>query len=39
MVLKIEKQKSIIMMENYYLKVNIYVEKNGMEKDIIKIVI
>jgi len=32
---KMEKEKNIIVMVKYYLKENIYMEKNGMEKDII----
>ena len=33
------KEKNIMKMENYYLKENIYMEKDGMEKDITKKVI
>jgi len=33
-----EKEKNIMIMENYNLKVNIYMEKDGMEKNIIKMV-
>ena len=31
-----EKEKNIIQMVNYYLKENIKIEKNGMEKGIAK---
>ena len=31
-----EEEKNIIMMVIYYLKENIYIIKNGMEKDMIK---
>ena len=33
---EMEKEKNIIMIVNYYLKDNIHMEKDGMEKDIIK---
>jgi len=33
---KMEKEKNIIMMVNYYLKENIWIAWDGMEKDIIK---
>ena len=33
---KMEKEKNIIVMVNYFFKVNIKRGKNGMEKDIIK---
>jgi len=35
---EMEKEKNIMIMENYNLKVNIYMEKDGMEKNIIKMV-
>ena len=36
---KMDKVKNIMIMVNYYLKENIYMEKNGMEKYIIIIII
>ena len=36
---EMEKEKNIIIMVNYYLKVNIYIIKNGMEKDMMIMVI
>ena len=33
-----EKEKNMILLANYYLMENIKMEKNGMEKDIIKMV-
>ena len=32
---EMEKEKNIMKMENYYLKVNIFMEKDGMEMDLI----
>ena len=36
---EMEKEKNIIIRANYFLMVNIKMEKDGMEKDIIKMVI